>query len=959
MEARILVIEISFLGFPKVFVDKKRIYFPYKKAEALFYYLYFEKSSLRNNLTEMFWSDFDDESARKNLRDAIYNIKKTFGFDILISPRQTSITFNNKYEVKSDIDGFSKDSALNLYKGDFLEGFLVKDCYSFEEWLREKREYYKGIYIEAIKNKLYETSNNTSIEDIEHYTKIILEENPYDEKEYCDIMRIYATRGDFNRALSLYYKLYTLLQEDLEVEPQPSTKKLFNEVIELRNLENQGYIKTPTFIGRYEEIHSLKVLLNNFEQHEQKSIFIYGESGIGKSAISDKFKSLCERKSISVFKSQCFEVEKSYYLRPWDAIFSQISHIIKDNNIKIPPLWEDVITYNFPSFNLYNKPLNIDSIEKIESVKYKVTFDSVYKILKKISVDKKIIIIFEDIHWMDSFSLNLLFSLIPFLKNIMFLCTYRSSDAKELEPKILPILRSNLGESIELKRLTKKQTEEFIKEYSNGLNLNEDILDKIYKETGGNTLFIIESIKLLLENSDLEHFSEKMENIIKSRLYNLTSLENKILDIACIFYNKIELNFLLRELKEDQSEIFDALQSLQDKQLIKEYSFSKGIYYQFTVFKFREYLYLNQSQLKRQIMHNNIGKYLEEDLYGDNRDKHFYPGIAYHYSNSNNTLKNLEYSIKYLSLYSNIKHELFPLSYDANDILKDKININDRFKKIEVLLENLKDNSISYTNYKMKFLYLKGKYKIMNGDYKEGLQYIHEFINYAEKAEDYSNRLDGYKQMIFYGIQIDDTVIMKKYIKKLESIVNQKSDIEEEGNLYRFKGLYSIKTDDFNSARSYLLKSINIFENLNKINNNYVLNICSCYNYLGNISKFEENYKEALSFYKDAIRLCEENNIIKGLVVFYTEAGQVSYELNDLETSENYLLKALDYYEKYEGIWGRAIAEGYYALILSKQGKKESSKKHLINAREYAEKINDSYSTDLIKKIESIINTWV
>lgn len=957
MEGKIMNIEIKFLGLPKVFVNKKRIYFPYKKAEALFYYLYLEKSSSRNNLAEIFWCNFDENSARKNLRDALYNIKKTFGFDILLSPKQQSIIFNNHYKVKTDLDGFSRNTALDLYKGIFLENFVVKNCYNFEEWLQEKREYYKAIYVEAIKIKLHESKDYISLTDIEDYTKIILSDNPYEEKNYRDIMRIYAYKGEFNSSLSLYYKLSTLLQEDLEVEPEPSTKKLFNEILELRNIESQGSMEAQTFIGRCEEIHLLKVLLNNFKKHDQKSIFIYGESGIGKSAISDRFKSLCEKKSISIFESKCYEVEKSYYLRPWDSIFSQIAHIIKYNNIKISPLYEDIMAYNFPSFNLHNKSLNIDSIEKIESVKYKVTFDAVYHILEQISAVNKIILIFDDIHWMDRFSLNLLFNLIPNLKNVMFLCTYRNSYIKELEPKILPLVVSNIAKLIELKQLTKEQTEDFIKQYSNNLDLNQNILDKIYTETEGNTLFIIESLKLLSENSSLKHFSEKMENIIKSRLYNLTSLENKILNIASIFYDRIELNFLLRELKEDQSEIFDALESLQNKKLLREHPYPKGICYQFTHLKFREFIYLNQSKLKRQIVHNNIGNYLEEDLYGDSRDKRFYPGISYHYSNSNNMLKNLEYSIKYLSLYSNIKYELFPLSYDPSDIIKDKINIDDRFEKIDSLLENYHDNSTTYKNYRVEFLYLKGKYSIRNGNYKDGLKYIHEFMDYAVKEENYSSLLEAYKQLIFYGIQIDDIIIMKKYIEKLEFIINQKQDIKEEGNLYRFKGLYDIKTKDFDSAKSNLIKSINIFENLNEINNDYVLNICSCYNYLGNIYAIEKKYKEALNFYEEAIDLCEENNIIKGLVVFYTEAGQVSYELNDLEVSKKYLLKALDYYEKYESIWGRAIAEGYYALILYKQGNKKLSKQHLSNAKIYAKKTNDSHSINLIKEIDSRINT--
>ena len=55
-------IEITFFGAPKVFVNKKRVTFPYKKAEALFYYLFFYKISSRNNLTDMFLCGFQEDN---------------------------------------------------------------------------------------------------------------------------------------------------------------------------------------------------------------------------------------------------------------------------------------------------------------------------------------------------------------------------------------------------------------------------------------------------------------------------------------------------------------------------------------------------------------------------------------------------------------------------------------------------------------------------------------------------------------------------------------------------------------------------------------------------------------------------------------------------------------------------------------------------------------------------------
>ncbi|MDW7669133.1 MAG: hypothetical protein SCJ93_09935, partial [Bacillota bacterium] len=95
--------------------------------------------------------------------------------------------------------------------------------------------------------------------------------------------------------------------------------------------------------------------------------------------------------------------------------------------------------------------------------------------------------------------------------------------------------------------------------------------------------------------------------------------------------------------------------------------------------------------------------------------------------------------------------------------------------------------------------------------------------------------------------------------------------------------------------------------------------------------------------------------IVKGLDVFYTEAGQVCYELDKFEMSLHYIKEALNYFEKYENIWGRAIAEGYYALILAREGKEFSAIKHLELGEKYAEKMNNPYSINLIKKIKKQI----
>ena len=69
-------ISVHLLGRPYVEVDGERVNFPYKKAEGFFYYLCVKKTATkgRNHIRAL---GADNENVgRKNLREAVYQIKK-------------------------------------------------------------------------------------------------------------------------------------------------------------------------------------------------------------------------------------------------------------------------------------------------------------------------------------------------------------------------------------------------------------------------------------------------------------------------------------------------------------------------------------------------------------------------------------------------------------------------------------------------------------------------------------------------------------------------------------------------------------------------------------------------------------------------------------------------------------------------------------------------------------------
>lgn len=944
-------VHVELLGYPSVTVDGRIISFPYKKAEALFYYLLIVKKASRENLIGIFWGDFTDKTAKKNLRDALYKIKKSFNFDILLSPHKPEILLNSDVKFVIDVEEFQQNSDMYLYKDDFLKDFYVKDCYDFEDWVDNLRNSYRQKYIDIVRNKLNAKSDYSIMKNLEFYSAILLKEEPYNEKFYREMMKTFSIRREYNKALSIYYQLISNLRTDLDVDPEPATTSLFKEIIDMRMTDYKNSDDEFFFVGREKELAIIKSNLEHVNNNVYKSCFISGEAGIGKTHLLNKLVQDINKDSWIILKGSCNESDKQFFLQPWDYLAKQLHEALVKEKIQIPKLWQDVISYFFPSFDESFTSFDIDTIERIESVKFQVSFDAITGALRMLSLKKPIIIIFDDIHWMDNYSYNLLSSLLVKLDNIILIASFGDSYQKEIETKAFSTLKKNSFEFITLNRFNKEETLLFVQKYDPTLTINKDILDKLYQKTEGIILFIIEYLNIYTENKDNLLDSRKVESILRSKLSALNPLEQKILNISSVFINNIDLNFLLSYSNYDEADVFEALESLQNQKLLIEMSDENTISYQFSHSILRDFVYSNLSFTSKKRHNGEIAIFYELCLKNHPRDRFLYPRIIAHFEKAKNIEKVLAYSIKNLSAYSNINLEQFPFIHKSEFI--EPIDFESIFTDIDALLDQIHIEPVRKKQYEMDYLYLKGKYYIRNGEYKLGLHCINTFIKYSEEINSYNHMLDGYHQIIYYCIQVNELNKMKLHLNKIQKIIVQNSDVKEKGTLYRWKGLYAIRIEDYDNAVTYLHKSIEIFENLSLLENKYVVNIAAAYNYLGNISKYKGEYLDAIGFYKKAISLCESNNIMKGLDIFYTGLGQSLYESGQFMEADKYILKALEYFNKYQNSWGRAIAEGYAALLARDKNDMPGYHSHLITGEYFANKMKNPYSLALIQRIKA------
>ncbi|MCK8060991.1 MULTISPECIES: BTAD domain-containing putative transcriptional regulator [unclassified Fusibacter] len=226
------MIRVTVFGEPGVYLNNQQVRFPFKKAEGLFYYMAIHKEVTRERLIHLFWADLEDQSAKKNLRNALYIIKTLFGPGIFITQTRQTISINEELiDVETKVDG-SKYLSLS---GEFLHNFHVKEADFFDEWVMYERDKYRESRISNAYEKL---TVSTEPDQIIRWCKLILTQDPYDEAIYRKLMKTYMNIQQYNKGIDAYKRLEEKLKKDLGITPDTQTAALYKKVLDFKETDS-------------------------------------------------------------------------------------------------------------------------------------------------------------------------------------------------------------------------------------------------------------------------------------------------------------------------------------------------------------------------------------------------------------------------------------------------------------------------------------------------------------------------------------------------------------------------------------------------------------------------------------------------------------------------------------------------------------------------------------------------
>ncbi|HAE59508.1 MAG TPA: hypothetical protein DCG54_08380 [Anaerolineae bacterium] len=277
-----------------------------RKAEALLVYLAAEdKAHPREVLADLLWDDRSTAQALGNLRVLLNSLRKNLGEELEISRqsvrlhrtpawRLDALEFEQSlFAQREQTSGLTVltiknadvfESALDLYRGDFLQGVYLRESSRFEEWSSLARERLRLAAITALENLVDFHKRCGAYSKGIRAAQRLLQFDPLREESHRELMSLLARNGQRQAALQQYVICRDFLEKELGVEPAPETESLYRKLLQAdsRYRGNLPVYSTP-FIGREPDLKRIADLLR---QPNCRLVTLFGAGGIGKTRLA-------------------------------------------------------------------------------------------------------------------------------------------------------------------------------------------------------------------------------------------------------------------------------------------------------------------------------------------------------------------------------------------------------------------------------------------------------------------------------------------------------------------------------------------------------------------------------------------------------------------------------------------------------------------------------------------------
>ena len=200
---------------------------------ALLVYLAVERRVSRESLIATFWPESDAENARHALRQSLYQLRKVLGGDWVESHAHELVV---GADVEADAHSFTQavergeaETAVELYRGSFLDGVHLVDLRSWESWVDARRAQYSRAFRKACREVLEFKRAAGDFEGAIAAAEQWIAVDPADDEAQHRLIEALALAGERAEAIR-QYETYARMVEPDGLHPRDETAVLIERL---------------------------------------------------------------------------------------------------------------------------------------------------------------------------------------------------------------------------------------------------------------------------------------------------------------------------------------------------------------------------------------------------------------------------------------------------------------------------------------------------------------------------------------------------------------------------------------------------------------------------------------------------------------------------------------------------------------------------------------------------------
>ena len=585
----------------------------------------------RQRIAGLFWPESTDAQALTNLRRELHHLRQVLGDEPSLVVTSRDLCWRDTKTCHVDVRVFDTErnaavaaaaagddhgilshgaAAIAVYQGELLPGV-------YEDWLFEARSQLERQCVDVCDLVAAARARTGDLAGAVAAARRRVQLQPLEEFGYRTLMKFQADLGDRSGAVSTYHHCASVLECELGVAPDPSTRTAFQRLMAharpaarpLAAAGNSGAgrpgLAVAQLFGRSAELSVLQKVWRAAEAGRRGLVLVRGGAGVGKTRLVSEVAEIARSQGAVVVMTQCFGTAGRLALAPvadWlrnDAIQAAVA--------TLHPAWRAEVGRLIPAGGYGDRGTSPRATA--DAWQRHRFFEGLARAL--LAVRRPLLLVLDNVQWCDQETL----AFITF-------CLGLADDSQLLVAATLR--EDNVGEDAEVvnwmirMRATGLLTEvclgpleaaevAHLAEAISGQRLPEADADLLQAATGGFPLYVIEAVRGTAAPGGTPLPIGDLAAVLRKRLEQGTAAAREVADLAAAVGTNFTLDLLSEASDLDADLVVEAVDELWRRRILRE--FRDG--YDFSHDLLRETAYAGISPPKRWLLHRRIAQGLE------------------------------------------------------------------------------------------------------------------------------------------------------------------------------------------------------------------------------------------------------------------------------------------------------------------------------------------------------------